>query len=176
MKTLRVPLQLQISAMRLLREHLLVANQKLEQSFKEPTLNYRQRGTTAGSAYLMEWEIRLNSTLLIENGEPFLQEVIPHELAHLLVHRCFGRKNISPHGKEWKWMMSEILGVTPQRTHQFSVDSVKSATFTYQCACLQQHELTLRRHNKVQRGESQYRCQRCGETLNLANSSSAAEH
>ncbi|UNH38150.1 SprT family zinc-dependent metalloprotease [Moellerella wisconsensis] len=165
MKIPRVPLTLQLSAMRLLREKLALASNKLEKTFTEPTLNYRQRGTTAGSAYLAEWQIRLNPVLLIENGEAFIQEVIPHELAHLLVYRCFGRVGITPHGKEWQWMMQEVLEVTPQRTHKFSVESVKSQGFMYHCRCPQPHELSLRRHNKVQRGTSQYLCRKCKEPL-----------
>lgn len=82
--------------MRVLREKLALAEQKLEQTFPEPAVNYKQRGTTAGSAYLKEWEIRLNATLLIENTEKFIDEVIPHELAHLLVYHVFGRKGVAP--------------------------------------------------------------------------------
>lgn len=165
MKIVRVPIHLQQKAMRTLREKLALAQQKLEQVFPEPTLNYKQRGTTAGSAYLKQWEIRLNAVLLIENGEAFVDEVVPHELAHLLVYRVFGRKGIAPHGNEWKWMMEHVLEVPASRTHCFEVNSVKSRTFIYRCACPSSHELTIRRHNKILRGENQYLCRRCGEIL-----------
>lgn len=174
MKTIRVPIHLQQKAMRTLREKLALAQQKLDQTFTEPTLNYKQRGTTAGSAYLKEWEIRLNAVLLIENGDCFVDEVVPHELAHLLVYRVFGRQGIAPHGNEWKWMMESILEVPASRTHRFEVNSVKSRTFSYHCACPSSHELTIRRHNKVVRGENQYLCQRCGVILKW-NSLVAAE-
>lgn len=165
MKTVRIPIYLQQKAMRMLRAKLNLAQQKLKQIFPEPTLNYKQRGTTAGSAYLKEWEIRLNAVLLIENGDSFINEVIPHELAHLLVYQVFGRKGIAPHGKEWKWMMEHVLDVPAKRTHRFEVTSVKSRTFTYHCACSTTHELTIRRHNKIVRGENQYLCRKCGEVL-----------
>lgn len=174
MKTIRVPLFLQQQVMRTLREKLALAEHKLEQSFSEPTVNYKQRGTTAGSAYLKEWEIRLNPSLLIENTEQFIDEVVPHELAHLLVFHVFGRKGIAPHGKEWKWMMQHVLEVTAKRTHNFAVTTVKSKTFRYRCACEMTHELTIRRHNKVLRGENQYLCRKCGEVLKQEEISIAA--
>ncbi|WP_369310394.1 SprT family zinc-dependent metalloprotease [Providencia rettgeri] len=165
MKIIRVPIFLQQQVMQVLREKLALAEQKLEQTFPEPVVNYKQRGTTAGSAYLKEWEIRLNPTLLIENTVRFIDEVIPHELAHLLVYHVFGRKGIAPHGKEWKWMMQQVLEVDAKRTHNFAVSTVKSKTFAYHCACQTVHQLTIRRHNKVIRGENQYLCRQCGEIL-----------
>ncbi|HBO21708.1 MAG TPA: SprT family zinc-dependent metalloprotease [Providencia sp.] len=169
MKTIRVPIFLQQRVMQTLRAKIALAEQKLEQKFPEPIVNYKQRGTTAGSAYLKEWEIRINPILLIENPDNFIDEVVPHELAHLLVYRVYGRKGILPHGNEWKWMMQNVLEVSPSRTHNFSVSTVKSKTFTYHCACPSNHELTIRRHNKVVRGENQYLCKKCGEILRRKN-------
>lgn len=153
----------------------MLAQQKLEQNFPEPTVNYKQRGTTTGSAYLKEWEIRLNAVLLLENGDNFIDEVIPHELAHLLVYRVYGRRDIAPHGAEWKWIMEHVLKVPASRTHCFEVTSVKSRTFHYHCACAVTHELTVRRHNKVVRGESQYLCRKCGEILKQGSIIAATE-
>lgn len=148
--------------MRALRENLQRANQRLETDYPEPKLLYQQRGTAAGTAWLQHWEIRLNPVLLLENQQAFVNEVVPHELAHLLVWKQFGR--VAPHGKEWKWMMESVLGVPAQRTHQFEIASVRSRTFPYFCRC-QQHHLTVRRHNRVMRGESEYRCVHCGDRL-----------
>ncbi len=97
-----------------------------------------------------------------KNQQAFIDEVVPHELAHLLVWKHFGR--VAPHGKEWKWMMEAVLGVPARRTHRFELDSVRQNTFPYRCQC-QQHQLTVRRHNRVVRGEATYRCVRCGDLL-----------
>ncbi len=148
--------------MRSLRGHLQKANHLLERHYPEPKLLYQQRGTSAGTAWLEQWEIRLNPLLLMENQQAFIGEVVPHELAHLLVWKYFGR--VAPHGKEWQWMMESILGVPARRTHQFALASVRSATFLYYCRC-QQHQLTVRRHNKVVRNKTRYHCVNCGETL-----------
>ncbi|ARF48707.1 SprT family protein [Pantoea stewartii subsp. stewartii DC283] len=162
MKTPRLPIALQQAVMRALRDALERANRMLERTYPEPTLVYQQRGTAAGTAWLEKWEIRLNPVLLLENQQAFIDEVVPHELAHLLVWKTFGR--VAPHGKEWKWMMETVLGVPAQRTHRFEVASVRSRTFAYRCQC-QQHHLTVRRHNRVIRGESEYRCVHCGNVL-----------
>ncbi|AKA38205.1 SprT family zinc-dependent metalloprotease [Yersinia ruckeri] len=162
MSLLRIPIALQQGVMQCLRQKLQLANQHLSNQYPEPKINYHQRGTSAGSAYLQAWEIRLNPILLLENKQPFIDEVVPHELAHLLVFRQFGR--VAPHGKEWRWMMETVLQVPARRTHKFEIASVLSKTFPYRCRC-QQHDLTVRRHNRVLRGESEYRCRYCGEKL-----------
>ena len=77
--------------MRRLREKLAQANLKLGRNYPEPKLSYTQRGTSAGTAWLESYEIRLNPVLLLENSEAFIEEVVPHELAHLLVWKHFGR-------------------------------------------------------------------------------------
>ena len=148
--------------MRSLRLALAKANAHLGSNYPEPKVSYRQRGTTAGTAHLSQWEIRLNAVLLTENGQPFIDDVVPHELAHLLVYRQFGR--VSPHGSQWRWMMEEVLGVPASRTHAFDVASVQGKTFGYRCNC-QLHRLTVRRHNKILRKESEYRCKKCGALL-----------
>lgn len=75
--------------MRRLREKLAQANLKLGRNYPEPKLSYTQRGTSAGTAWLESYEIRLNPVLLLENSEAFIEEVVPHELAHLLVWKHF---------------------------------------------------------------------------------------
>ncbi|CDG18836.1 SprT family zinc-dependent metalloprotease [Xenorhabdus doucetiae] len=164
MKFVSVPLSLQQAVMRTLRQKLTQASYFLQQKFPEPQITYQQRGTIAGSARLQEWEIRLNPILLIENQQTFIDEVIPHELAHLLAYHQFGK--VAPHGKEWCFIMETIFEVPAKRTHPFSVHSVRSQIFIYYCRC-QQHELTIRQHNKVLRGKICYICRQCGEKLTL---------
>lgn len=148
--------------MQCLRDKLQQANLALDSHYPEPDVNYQQRGATAGTAWLQQWEIRLNPVLLLENQHTFINEVVPHELAHLLVYARFGR--VAPHGKEWRWMMEQILQVPARRTHCFATTSVQGKTYPYRCAC-QQHQLSIRRHHRAQRGATAYRCRSCGETL-----------
>ncbi|MCL2894213.1 SprT family zinc-dependent metalloprotease [Brenneria tiliae] len=162
MNTPRIPIAHHQAVMRCLRDKLQLANTALDTHYPEPAVNYQQRGSTAGTAWLQHWEIRLNPVLLQENQQAFIDEVVPHELAHLLVFARFGK--VAPHGQEWRWMMEHVLQTPARRTHRFAVQSVQGKTFPYQCAC-RQHELTVRRHNRVLRGETEYRCRHCGRTL-----------
>lgn len=130
-----------------------------------PLIAFNQKGRTAGVAYLERWEIRLNPILLVENREEFIQEVIPHEYAHLLVFALFGK--VQPHGKEWQMMMTQVMGLPANRTHQFNTDNSVTRQyqrFTYRCEC-KDHALTTIRHNRIQGGKAQYHCKSCGSAL-----------
>lgn len=161
MKTPRIPIALQQAVMVCLREKLVMACEFFQQQFPEPLVIYQQRGTLAGSAWLSDNQIRLNPVLLLENQQVFIGQVVPHELAHLLVWQRFGR--VAPHGKEWKWMMETVLKVPAHRTHQFSLQPLRRRLFMYHCDC-QSYQLTLHRHNKIQCG-TEYRCVHCGGRL-----------
>lgn len=133
-----------------------------EREFKRPTVSFKLRGRAAGKAYLMDNQIRLNPVLFSQNEAQFYQDVIPHEVAHLLVYSLYGR--VKPHGKEWQFMMQEVLEIPANTRHQFDVTDVAGKTFTYHCGC-DSHQLTIRRHNKIVRKQVSYRCKQCGIEL-----------
>lgn len=141
------------------------ANRHLNQHFPLPVVNFKQRGKIAGSARLQGWEVRFNPVLLAENPQAFLDEVIPHEVAHLVVFKLFGR--VRPHGREWQGVMHNVFGVAPRTTHSFDISSVQGQTFIYRCQC-SEHQMTVRRHNKIVRGQAVYHCRRCGSQLHLS--------
>lgn len=152
---------LKLQAQRQLKHSLALANQFFNKEFTIPVMNFALRGQKAGVAYLQQNEIRLNPVLLVENGAAFIQQVVPHELAHLLVYQQFGR--VQPHGKEWKMMMEQVLGVPAHIYHKFSTASV-AKKFSYQCNC-QTHLLSVRRHNAIQRNQRSYICRNCNQPL-----------
>ncbi len=85
--------------------------------------------------------------LLLENSEAFIEEVVPHELAHLLVWKHFGR--IAPHGKEWKWMMESVLARSrpPYASVRTAIRAPQHLPLPLQ---VPEHQLTVRRHNRRQ--------------------------
>lgn len=153
--------QLKMQVQRQLQRDLAKANAYFGKAFVSPSVSYAVRGVKAGVAYLQRNEIRFNPILLQENGIAFVQQVVPHELAHILVYQQFGR--VQPHGKEWKMMMETVLNVPADIYHCFDTQNV-SRQFEYACGC-QRHWLSLRRHNAVLRCQRQYLCRKCKQVL-----------
>lgn len=154
--------QLQQQAQDAIVHFIQIASRHFHYEFPTPTLSFKLRGKCAGKAYLEQWEIRLNPILFAENQTDYLSEVIPHEIAHLVTYKLFG--HVKPHGVEWRSLMREVFHLIPKTTHSFNIQSVQGAHFTYQCGC-RQHQLTIRRHNKVMRGITNYRCTLCQQEL-----------
>ncbi|MCL1091588.1 SprT family zinc-dependent metalloprotease [Shewanella profunda] len=130
----------------------------LKRAFPRPITQFTLRGKSAGTAHLQQNRLRFNPVLLRENSEAFLTEVVPHEICHLLCFQLFGKTK--PHGKEWQSLMLTVFKVNPNTTHSFNTASVASKDVEYHCAC-GPIRLSIRRHNKVLRGESRYICKRC---------------
>ena len=128
------------------------------------------KGKAAGSVRLIRGSdplIRYNGQLLKENGETFLQQTIPHEVAHVVAYRLHGQR-IRPHGPEWQQVMA-LFGAEASRCHQFDTRQSKSRQlrqFDYRCGC-RSHQLSSIRHNRVTRGQV-YLCRQCGQSLEYA--------
>lgn len=153
---------LKMQVQRQLKRNLEQANLYFNRQFTPPTVSFAVRGVKAGVAYLQQNEIRFNPVLLQENGQEFIQQVVPHELAHVLVHQLFGR--IAPHGKEWKMVMEQVFGVPAETYHCFDTASVAGKQFPYECGC-QTHWLSVRRHNAIVRDQRHYVCKLCKQLL-----------
>jgi len=138
------------------------AEQRLNRTFPRPEVNFNQRGKAAGSARLQTNELRFNPILLQENQQHFITHTVPHEVAHLVVYQIYGRTK--PHGKEWQHIMNQIFDLAAKTTHQYDVSTVKGKIFTYACQCTD-HQLTIRRHNKIIRGNVKYICRYCKQSL-----------
>ena len=111
-------------------------------------------------------QIRYNPWIFAKYYEENLNVTVPHEVAHYLVDCIYGLSKVRPHGVEWKELM-DSFGVSNQVTTTFDLEGIpirRQQQFDYRCGC-KDHKLGIRRHNKILRGEADYRCRYCSEIL-----------
>lgn len=152
---LKQRLQLQVN------ECYQIASRRLNTVFAEPVVQFNQRGKIAGCALLQTNTLRFHPIIYQQNQQHFLEHVVPHEVAHLLVWQLYGKT--APHGREWQQIMTQVFERPASRTHNYDVTNIGIKSIDYTCGC-GEIALTIRRHNKVLRG-AQYRCKACNETL-----------
>lgn len=125
------------------------------------------KGRCAGQAIRKpgDWfEIRVNPEIAVQNWAEYIDQTIPHEVAHIVQYQVFPR--CRGHGRAWKRIM-RAFGKEPRRCHEYDLSTVKvrrQKRHEYACAC-RVHHLTTVRHNRVRRGQTNYSCKTCGTTL-----------
>lgn len=135
--------------------------------FTRPEISFRLRGQKAGVAHLDENLLRFNPTLYEQNREDFLRQTVPHEVAHMIARALFGRR-IQPHGGEWKSIMLEVFGLSPQRCHSYAVERRPVTRYLYRCQCPERDfPFSGQRHRLVARGR-RYFCRSCRATLTFS--------
>jgi SprT protein len=151
------------------RELLARAARHYGVSMPDPIVAFDLRGRAAGKALAGDARralVRYNAALLAAYPEHFIAHTVPHEVAHLVVFRVFGR--MRPHGPEWASVMA-FFGVRPERCHNYDVSGLATRRlrrYPYRCAC-RDHQLTSIRHNRI-RGGQVYLCTHCGVALRPA--------
>ncbi|WP_251978801.1 SprT family zinc-dependent metalloprotease [Salinicola avicenniae] len=134
--------------------------QSLHPALPHPAIWFDLRGRSAGQAHLQRGGLRFNRTLLRENRQAFMDEIVPHEMAHWLVFHLENGTRARPHGREWQAVMRQLYGLAPVVTHRFDVSRASPMPYRYRCRCETPHYFTARRHAQARRG-SHYRCRRC---------------
>lgn len=157
-----IPETLCVQIQKCLSAYLICAENYFHRPFTMPNVIIHKKGSVAGTAHLTQNTVKLNALLLLAHKHSFIKEVIPHELAHLLVYDLYGK--VRPHGKEWQFMMQNIFNLAAKRTHNFELNHRTLPCFSYQCGC-KIHHLSAIRHNRVQRREAEYRCLCCKKQL-----------
>lgn len=70
-----------------------------------------------------------NIKLAVQNPEEYYNQVVPHEVAHHIQFMLFPRsmKKLNGHGTEWKNIMKNVFGVSPDRYHTMDTSDVRLA-------------------------------------------------
>jgi len=113
-------------------------------------------------------KIRYNPWLFAKYYDENLRDTVPHEVAHGAAVG-WRRKKVLPHGNEWRSVMA-AFGADDSVTSSFDLSGIpcrQQKTILYHCQC-REHQLGVRRHNKVQRNSATYSCRYCGERLVLS--------
>lgn len=129
--------------------------------FKRSIYNLKQRGRAAGTAHLQKNELRFNLFMYQQDPTEFINTVVPHEVAHLIVFQIYGN-SVKPHGREWQAVMKKVYGILPSRTHTFETPPQKQP-YIYRCSC-QKHQFSKQRHSRAQKGV-EYICKGCKSNL-----------
>ncbi|OHV13456.1 SprT-like domain-containing protein [Kushneria phosphatilytica] len=129
----------------------------------QPRIWFDLRGRSAGQAHYQRGGLRFNMTLYRDQPETFLAEVVPHEMAHWVVHHSVPHR-VRPHGHEWQSVMRELFRLPPRVTHTFDTSRATPVPYGYRCHCARLHRFTARRHALARRGR-RYRCRYCQGVL-----------
>lgn len=135
-----------------------------------PHVRFDKKGRAAGTAYYSAHELNFNAQLLLDNWDEFMNQTIPHEVAHLLKHTKYGTERgngmNSHHGYYWQHVM-KLLGADPKRCHSMDTSKVRQAPahktkYIYVCpSCKTEMVISKVRHNKMLRGRT-YSHSPCG--------------
>jgi len=161
------PLQRQV--IEATRRFISLARTRYRIDIAPPQLRFDLRGRAAGMVVFYRGDpptaaIRYNDRLLQENKQTFIQQTVPHEVAHLISRSLFGT-SIKPHGPEWRTVMT-LFEADPSRCHNFSTEHIRTRRmkrFLYRCDC-REHWLSTIRHHRNLRGTT-YLCRACGLQL-----------
>ncbi|OUS12462.1 hypothetical protein A9Q89_06140 [Gammaproteobacteria bacterium 53_120_T64] len=121
---------------------------------------YRVKGTAR--------VMRFNPHIFAKYFADSLATTVPHEVAHYVSDCLYGLAKIRPHGEEWQNIMA-VFKADASRTADYDLSGIptrRQRYFDYRCAC-QRHRLSIRRHNKLARGEVIYNCRQCGASLSF---------
>jgi SprT protein len=141
------------------------------ETIPRPKIEFNLKGRAAG---LCSWgpkkkSLRFNTQFCGKNKKRTLNEVVPHEVAHWVQYHKYGTgRDIKPHGREWKFIMIKVFGLSPKVTLKGADTSGmkvrRQNRFTYNCGCME-HHLSATRHNKMMCGKAAYGCTKCGMPL-----------
>jgi SprT protein len=144
-------------------ECIEIAQRYFGRTFALTGITFDLRGAAAGqlafSRKLKTYRLRYNRMLLEVDPVVLIEQVVPHEVSHLVALQVYGH-SIPQHGDEWKSVMVDVFGLQPDRCHTMDVSGVVAKPYIYGCLCGGEIKVTKRHHNKIQRSAG-YTCTIC---------------
>ena len=144
--------------------HVGQARKIFRRHFQQVPVTFDLRGEAAGMFKVVgsrRW-IRYNPWIFAKYFDDNLQDTVPHEVAHFVVHELYGTRGVKPHGWQWQEVMTRF-GVDPAVTFKLDLAGIprrRQQSHPYRCAC-QRHEVSTTRHNRVGRGVGRGPCRSC---------------
>jgi len=143
-----------------------------QRSFEPIAVDFDLKGRVSGMYRRKQNQrvIRYNPYLFAKYFEDSLTLTVPHEVAHYVTDVMFtrARYRFRPHGKEWRQVM-QAFGTDASRTCDYNLEGIPVRAYQrheYHCLCMT-HEISSRRHNKIQNSNARYHCKKCNEELTL---------
>jgi SprT protein len=137
-----------------------MGNKKFGINMAVPTTLFNKRGTTAGEASYSTHTVNFNADMCAQNFDEFINQVVPHEVAHLVTHEKYSKgtkrfNNVKAHGHEWRHVMV-TFGLSPDRCHKMDVSEFKQqrTKYEYVCpSCGRSYKVGGKIHNNIQGGK-----------------------
>jgi SprT protein len=139
-----------------------------DRRFDRPPVLFDLRGRAAGMFKVVGRKrcIRYNPWIFGKYFEENINDTVPHEVAHFIVHEVYGRRSVKPHGQQWQALMASF-GADAGVTFDLDLEGIpqrRQRTHPYHCGC-RLHELSSTRHNRIVRGAGSYHCRYCDGQL-----------
>jgi len=169
-------------AIEIVASYTKLGNKIFNTDMRKPHVDFSLKGRVGGQYLTRKHVVRVNMVLFAENYDDYIENVIPHEVAHAFqrhIHNAFcfdsGRR-IMPHGREWKNIMIQF-GKNPSTTHNYDVSNSTQKTvardFIYNCGC-RSYNFTIIRHRRAQKRQGTYSCRKCHTKLEYVGKDSIA--
>jgi len=151
---------------------IVLAERHYGRAFPRIPVCFDLRGASAGEVkerrtrrgQVTPLRFRFNTWVATRHMEDFLGETVPHEVAHFVTRHLYkGRRNLKPHGPEWRRVMVECYGLPPERCHSYEVPH----PYIFRCACkgrAGEWRLSVRKFNAIRRGRP-YFCRSCHQVV-----------
>ncbi len=123
---------------------------------------FKKRGRVGGTAWFCEMELDFNLELAFLNQDEYFNQVIPHEVAHIVAQQVFGNVRGRGHGIGFYHVLGDVFGARKERCHNMDTSAISKSrrNYVYNCKCGEIFKVTKNMHTKLQNGSTHY-CRKC---------------